>query len=222
MLGTPCLTGDVCASGYCVDGVCCDEACGGGALDDCLGCSVAVGASTDGTCAPFDGIPCDDGLHCNGVDTCQVGTCSHAGDPCPGADGDGDCAESCDESTDSCTADDFDGAKQMTAKIVGWDGRGVRPGLFRIQWLTDWSDSALAEAPGFVHAVVRGVGEYGMLIVLILGLAYHWTPRRWVDEILAERFRRLPGPVIGLAFALLGLCLMHLLAGPRANIYFAF
>jgi len=30
------------------------------------------------------------------------------GDPCPGSDGDTNCAESCDEATDSCTAPDPD------------------------------------------------------------------------------------------------------------------
>ena len=119
-------------------------------------------------------------------------------------------------------ADDFDGAKQMTGKIIGWDGQGVRPGLFRIQWLSDWADQSLAGVSAALHVAVSSLAEYGMLIVLVLGLGYHWTPRRWVDEVLARRFRSLPGPVMGLAFALLGLCLMHLLAGPRANIYFAF
>jgi hypothetical protein len=32
----------------------------------------------------------------------------HAGSPCPGPDGDGDCAESCDEAADACTAADPD------------------------------------------------------------------------------------------------------------------
>jgi hypothetical protein len=43
-------------------------------------------------------LPCDDELFCNGADTCADGSCSlHAGDPCSGADGDTDCAETCDE-----------------------------------------------------------------------------------------------------------------------------
>src|SRR6185295_620727 len=44
-------------------------------------------------------------------DSCSSGTCTtHTGDPCPGADGDGDCQESCDESGDNCTANDPDGS----------------------------------------------------------------------------------------------------------------
>ena len=40
-----------CASGNCVDGFCCDAACGGA----CNACSVAAGATTDGTCATASG-----------------------------------------------------------------------------------------------------------------------------------------------------------------------
>ncbi|MFO1462508.1 MAG: vWA domain-containing protein [bacterium] len=44
--------------------------------------------------------PCDDGLFCNGKDTCGAGSCSvHAGDPCAGG---GECADSCDEAKNSC------------------------------------------------------------------------------------------------------------------------
>jgi hypothetical protein len=47
-----------------------------------------------------DGDSCDDGLFCNGADTCNAGACSgHAGDPCAGG---GECANSCDEGADSC------------------------------------------------------------------------------------------------------------------------
>src|SRR5262249_35626825 len=63
-------------------------------------------------CRPaVDGTSCSDGLFCNGADLCRAGSCTvHAGSPCPGPDGDGDCAESCDEATDSCTAPDPDGS----------------------------------------------------------------------------------------------------------------
>jgi hypothetical protein len=36
---------------FCVDGVCCSTACGGGDPNDCQACSVAAGAPSDGTCA---------------------------------------------------------------------------------------------------------------------------------------------------------------------------
>jgi len=57
---------------------------------------------------PVTGVSCDDGVFCNGTDTCDsTGSCSvHKGDPCPGADGDGNCAESCNEAGNSCTGPD--------------------------------------------------------------------------------------------------------------------
>ncbi len=50
-LGTACTQPSDCDLGVCVDGVCCDSACGGGLPTDCQACSVAMGASIDGTCA---------------------------------------------------------------------------------------------------------------------------------------------------------------------------
>src|SRR5262249_50588620 len=41
---------------------------------------------------------------------CSGGTCSvHAGNPCPGPDGDTNCSESCNEAADNCTAPDPNG-----------------------------------------------------------------------------------------------------------------
>ncbi len=106
-IGDPCAQPDECASGYCVDLVCCDQACGGGASDDCQACSVTAGAASDGVCGPTDGNPCDDGTYCNGTETCTHGVCANgSGDPCPGPDGDSDCAESCNEAQGDCTASD--------------------------------------------------------------------------------------------------------------------
>ena len=61
-----------------------------------------------------DGAACDDGMFCNGPDTCLAGTCSMSmGDPCPGPDSDRNCNESCDETADDCMAYDGDGAACM-------------------------------------------------------------------------------------------------------------
>jgi hypothetical protein len=50
---------------------------------------------------------CSDGLFCTGNDRCNaVGTCVGGADPCPGSDGDQDCTETCNENSNSCTADD--------------------------------------------------------------------------------------------------------------------
>jgi cysteine-rich repeat protein len=81
-------------------------------------CSTDNNACTDdecngaGACAhPANSAPCNDSLFCNGADTCNGGTCSmHAGNPCPGPDGDIDCSETCAESTDNCAANDTDGS----------------------------------------------------------------------------------------------------------------
>ena len=68
-------------------------------------------AGEPSVCAPDDGASCDDGVFCNGADTCDGGACSvHAGDPCPGTDGDGDCSESCNEGARNCTANDPNGS----------------------------------------------------------------------------------------------------------------
>ncbi|NVB36971.1 MBOAT family protein [Pseudenhygromyxa sp. WMMC2535] len=123
-------------------------------------------------------------------------------------------------------AEDLDRAKAMIAKLLDFEALGVREGLFRIQGAHDWL-RARAEAgqldagAGWFQAAL-GLVEYGLLILMVLGIAYHFTPRRWVDEHLQRAFCRLPGPAIGLAYALLCLLLLHLLDGPRANIYFAF
>ncbi|MGZ3458709.1 MAG: hypothetical protein ACXU86_09405, partial [Archangium sp.] len=48
--GEPCTQDEACQSGYCVDGVCCESACGGGVGTDCQACSVAAGGVADGVC----------------------------------------------------------------------------------------------------------------------------------------------------------------------------
>ena len=52
---------------------------------------------TDGSCRGINNTaPCDDGLYCNGVDTCGCGVCTHAGDPCT-------YPNVCYENTNTCT-----------------------------------------------------------------------------------------------------------------------
>ena len=50
--GFPCSNSMDCKSLHCVDGVCCDKACGGGSLLDCQACSGRRGAAKDGVCGP--------------------------------------------------------------------------------------------------------------------------------------------------------------------------
>ncbi|HEY2774590.1 MAG TPA: hypothetical protein VGK20_11145 [Candidatus Binatia bacterium] len=57
------------------------------------------------------GAPCNDGLFCTVGETCNAsGACIGGSSPCPGADGDGNCAETCDELGRSCTASDPEGS----------------------------------------------------------------------------------------------------------------
>ncbi|MHC4697392.1 MAG: right-handed parallel beta-helix repeat-containing protein, partial [Planctomycetota bacterium] len=130
--GNPCtadecvLVGDhrVCqnpSSTECDDGVYCNgpDFCSGGicsvhAGNPCPGpdgdsdCSETCNElANDCTANDPNGSACNDGVYCNGTDTCSGGGCSqHAGNPCPGPDGDNDCSETCDESADNCKADD--------------------------------------------------------------------------------------------------------------------
>lgn len=63
-----------------------------------------------GACSGNDpnGSNCNNGAFCDGPDTCNNGMCQGAGNPCPGADGDGNCSESCSETNDNCAAKDPD------------------------------------------------------------------------------------------------------------------
>jgi hypothetical protein len=105
--GLFCTGVDTCSAGTCVHP---GDPCPG--PDGDVDCAESCDEGAD-TCsaADLDGSICDDSLFCNGADTCSGGVCgSHTGDPCPGPDGDVDCAESCDEGGDSCTAADPNGS----------------------------------------------------------------------------------------------------------------
>lgn len=87
--GLLCASATECTSGFCVDGVCCNSACGGGAVD-CQACSVAAGAASDGSCA-----------------------LAKAGAVCRTSVGDCDSAESCDGKVGTCPADTFKASTTM-------------------------------------------------------------------------------------------------------------
>jgi hypothetical protein len=97
--------GEDCDDGNNDDGDCCSATCtaepsGQACPDDGNACTDDV-CNGMGACShPTNSDPCDDGLFCNGTDTCAAGACSvHAGDPCAGG---GDCSNSCNESADNC------------------------------------------------------------------------------------------------------------------------
>ena len=92
-------------------------------------------------------------------------------------------------------AGDLGSSRDMISGLLAFDGRGLRDGL-----LTPW-----------------------LWLALIGGLAYHFTPRRWVDVYALAVWRRVPGVILGIAFALLCLGIMKLMSGaPKAFIYFQF
>lgn len=100
--GNPCLTGGECSN-------VCNEAGDTCSLPPGTACSTDGNACTDdecngvGACTHANNTdPCEDGVFCNGADTCAAGSCSqHAGDPC----GDGvDCTDDlCNEGADTCS-----------------------------------------------------------------------------------------------------------------------
>ncbi|MDC3962843.1 hypothetical protein KEG38_54010, partial [Polyangium jinanense] len=112
--GGSCATAADCATGFCVDGVCCNEACGGGAANDCQACSKAAGATVDGTCAPLAagtscrasaGV-CDVAESCDGVaKDCPMDAKIATGTECHASSGECDVAETCDGATNDCPAD---------------------------------------------------------------------------------------------------------------------
>jgi len=66
------------------------------------------------------------------------------------------------------------------------------------------------------------LSEWGLLIVIGVGLGYHFLPARWSEGIGQRVTRWLPAPAIGVALAGTMLLISRLLDGPRANIYFSF
>ncbi len=104
-----------CLSGFCVDGVCCNSACGAGAAD-CQACSVAAGAASDGTCAtaksgsecrPGAGA-CDVAETCDGVKTtCPTDSVKASTTMCRAASGLCDVAEYCTGTGAACPTDNL-------------------------------------------------------------------------------------------------------------------
>jgi MYXO-CTERM domain-containing protein len=111
--GGACGADSDCEVGFCVDGVCCDTLCGGGAID-CQACSVALGATRDGTCTllaasrvcrPAASV-CDVAEVCDGVTlACPADVHADAGIVCRPAVGSCDAPESCDGVSALCPAD---------------------------------------------------------------------------------------------------------------------
>lgn len=115
-------------------------------------------------------------------------------------------------------AEDLDNARAMVHRLFAFDGHGVRPGLFRMQGLSSWA----TETTNPLASVAGAFAESGILWVLLLGLGYHWLPRKWVEGPAKQLLSVLPGPALGMLMACVSWLGLALLSGPRANIYFSF
>lgn len=114
-------------------------------------------------------------------------------------------------------AETLQSARTMIAKLLEWDGHGVREGLFRAQGLSSW-----LKAHGVANAALLWAAEWALLILIAGGLGYHFLPSRWLERPGQRLIAALPAPVLGATVAVIALLVSQLLNGPRANIYFAF
>jgi Beta-propeller repeat len=74
-----------------------------GAINPYNACEICISSYTSSDWSDNNGAVCDDGLHCNGDDTCAGGQCiDHAGDPCSDDGLFCNGTEYCDETSDSC------------------------------------------------------------------------------------------------------------------------
>jgi hypothetical protein len=105
--GATCTSDAQCGPpGFCVDGYCCDSACGGSFNStDCQACSVARGATANGTCsvvtntatvcrglADYPFVYCDIRERCDGINpSCPEDVGRHQFLPCTGSAGPGTC-----------------------------------------------------------------------------------------------------------------------------------
>jgi hypothetical protein len=94
-----CNGADICQGGRCSQHS--GDPCIGGAGDGDADCSESCDEATNlCTAQDTNGTPCDDGVFCNGSDSCALGLCDvHVGDPCAGGT---QCADTCDETGDTC------------------------------------------------------------------------------------------------------------------------
>jgi hypothetical protein len=103
--GNYCNGVETCSAGACSGVAPCAQQCIE-ATDTCVECTADIHCNdnnpcTDDTCNGSNTCEhvahvgsCDDGLFCNGADTCSGTTCTHAGDPCAGIN--------CNEGPDTC------------------------------------------------------------------------------------------------------------------------
>jgi len=118
-------------------------------------------------------------------------------------------------------ADSLEQAGQVAGQILRWDSLGVRDGLFRMQGLHGWLTENSASLGNLASPALL-VAHWGLLIVIVLGLGYHFLPARYSERFGQNLTRWLPAPALALALAGGMFLISRLLEGPRANIYFSF
>ncbi|NLN63350.1 MAG: hypothetical protein GX146_10790 [Myxococcales bacterium] len=86
---------DPCPHGCLIDGLCRAQ----GERNPAAMCQGCLREEHPTEWSLLDDVPCDDGVFCNGADTCEQGLCRvHAGSPCPSPD------DHCDNETQQCCA----------------------------------------------------------------------------------------------------------------------
>lgn len=113
-------------------------------------------------------------------------------------------------------AEDLDSARAMAARLLNWDGLGVRPGWFQVPRLVEWLEGAPSFAP------VQLGAQWGVLLLLVTGFALHLTRPGFFQDLGRKVVPRTPALAVGFGLAVLMGLLSLLLSGPRPNIYFAF
>lgn len=93
LAGERCSDDNACAARFCIDGVCCDSACGNGDPNDCQACSRAAGTTADGKCEVLTAAhvcrkareTCDVADTCDGTNkACPADGVTANGAECPG------------------------------------------------------------------------------------------------------------------------------------------
>lgn len=96
--GLGCTSNSQCSTGFCVSGVCCENACTG----SCTACNLP---GSLGTCSPRpNGTACDDQNACTQSDSCQAGVCTGANPKSCGPIEQCQIPATCDPSTGTCSA----------------------------------------------------------------------------------------------------------------------
>jgi hypothetical protein len=99
--GTPCNDGaDVCLDGECVPAGECEK---GDPCDDGNPCTDDECVDMECVNTPNDANSCDDGVFCNGAETCNAGQCDPGVAPCAGG---AECNTQCNEGAENCFNDD--------------------------------------------------------------------------------------------------------------------